>query len=83
MACKPTDCFSPKIVLNVADLGHSGYIDGECVTIEAGGACSILGVGSLILKLQDNDRSLSFLTGGKIWLSLGLPSQWKSVNASD
>lgn len=57
MACKPTDCICPQIVLNVADLGHSGYIDGECVAIKAGGACAILGGGSLILRLQDNDRS--------------------------
>lgn len=48
MACKPTDCASPHIVLTVADLGHSGYIDGECVAIKAGGACAILGGGSLI-----------------------------------
>ena len=66
MACKPTDCISPKIVLNVTVLGRSGYIDGECVAIKAGGACAILGVGSLILRLQDNDRSLSFLTGVRI-----------------
>lgn len=57
MVCKPTDCICPHIVLNGADLGHRGYIDGECVVIKAGGACAILGVGSLILRLQDNDRS--------------------------
>lgn len=44
MACKPTDCISPKIVLNVADLGHSGYIDGECVTIKAGGGAVLFWV---------------------------------------
>lgn len=43
--------------LHLHDFGHSGYIDGECVAIEAGGASSILGVGSLILRLLDNDRS--------------------------
>lgn len=57
MVCKPTHCVSPKVVLNVADFWHSGYIDGERVAIKAGGACAILGVGSLILRLQDNDRS--------------------------
>lgn len=57
MACKPTDCMSSQIVLNVADLGHSGYIDGECVVVKTGGACAILGVGSLILRRQDNDTS--------------------------
>lgn len=57
MACKPTDCICPRIVLNVADLGHSGYIDGERVAVKAEGACAILGVGSLTLMLQDNDRS--------------------------
>lgn len=64
MACEPTDCTSPQVVLNVADLhlGHSGYIEGECVAIKAGGACAILGVGSLILRLQDNDRQ-SFPVG--------------------
>lgn len=57
MACKPTDRICPQIVLNVADRGHSGCKDGECVAIKAGGACAILGDGSLILSLQDNDRS--------------------------
>lgn len=57
MVCKPTDCISPQIVLTVADLVDSGYIDGECVAIKAGGACAILGVGSHILRLQDNDRA--------------------------
>lgn len=66
MACKPTDCISPKIVLNVTVLGHGGYIYEGCVAIKAGGACAILGVGSLILRLQDNDRSLSCLMGVKI-----------------
>lgn len=56
MACKPTDSISPQIVLTVTDLLHSGYMDGECA-IKAGGTCAILGVGSHILRLRDNDRS--------------------------
>lgn len=58
-------------------LAHSGYEDGECVAIErrggggvgggrCGPACAILGVRSLISRLQDNDRSLSSLTRVRI-----------------
>lgn len=34
MVCKPADGTCAQIVVNVADLGHSGYVDGECVIIK-------------------------------------------------
>lgn len=55
--------------------GHSGYKDGECVTIKAGGACAILGVGEgeSHFEAPDNDRSSSFPTGDKnlvmLWIA--------------
>lgn len=57
------DYISPSVFLHVSVSGHSGYKDGECVATKPGGACAILGGGSLISVLRDNDSSSSFLTG--------------------